>query len=52
MIADPEHLLHGAAGTGDTLVMSSTKAIDAYREKEPTGKGGLPAVSSQSAGSK
>jgi pilus assembly protein CpaD len=50
MIADPQQLLHGAAGTGDTVIMSSTKAIESYREAKPTGAGGLPAVSSQSAG--
>lgn len=47
MIADPEHLLLGAAGTGETVVMSSTKAIETYRDAAPTGAGGLPAVSSQ-----
>jgi pilus assembly protein CpaD len=52
MVADPEHLLHGAAGTGDTVIMSSTKAIETYREAKPTGASGLPAVSSQSAGGK
>jgi pilus assembly protein CpaD len=51
MVADPEHLLHGATGTGETVVMSSTKAIDTYREAKPTGAGGLTATSSQSAGS-
>lgn len=51
MIADPQHLLQGAEGTGDTVVMSSTKAIESYREQAPTGKGTLTAVSSQSAGS-
>lgn len=50
MVADPQHLLHGAEGTGETTVMSSTKAIQTYRAQEPTGKGGLPEVSSQSAG--
>jgi pilus assembly protein CpaD len=50
MIADPQQLLHGAAGTGDTVIMSSTKAIETYREAKPTGAGGLPQVSSQSAG--
>ncbi len=45
MVADPEHLLHGAEGTGETVVMSSTKAIQSYRAQEPTGKGGLPEVS-------
>jgi pilus assembly protein CpaD len=38
MVADPEHLLHGAEGTGETVVMSSTKAIESYREQAPTGK--------------
>ena len=50
MVADPQHLLHGADGTGETVVMSSTKAIETYREAEPTGKGGLPEISSQSGG--
>ena len=50
MIADPQQLLHGAAGTGDTVIMSSTKAIQSYREAKPTGAGGLPEVSSQSSG--
>jgi pilus assembly protein CpaD len=50
MVADPQHLLHGAEATGETVVMSSTKAIQTYRAQEPTGKGGLPEVSSQSAG--
>ena len=51
MIADPQHLIRGEAGTGETTVMSSTKAIDQYRETKPTGGGALPSVSSQSAGS-
>jgi len=46
MVADPQNLLHGAAGTGDTVIMSSTKAIETYREQKPTGAGGLPAVAS------
>lgn len=50
MVANPEDLLHGAAGTGDTVIMSSTKAIETYREAKPTGAAGLPKVSSQSAG--
>lgn len=41
MVADPEHLIKGAAGSGQTVVMSSTKAIDSYREAKPTGEGGL-----------
>lgn len=50
MIANPEHLLEGAQGSGDTLVMSSTKAINTYREAAPSGAGGLGDVSSQSGG--
>ena len=46
MIANPEHLLHGAEGTGETVVMSSTKAIQTYREAKPTGSEGLPEVKS------
>jgi len=33
MVADPSHLVHGATGSGETVVMSSNKAIDAYRER-------------------
>jgi pilus assembly protein CpaD len=33
MVADPSHLVHGATGPGETTVMTSTKAIDAYRER-------------------
>lgn len=51
MVANPEHLLEGAAGTGGTVVMSSTKAIESYREAAPTGAGGLGEVSSQDSGS-
>lgn len=47
MVADPEHLLKGAEGTGETVVMSSTKAIETYRGTAPTGSGGLPAVSTK-----
>lgn len=41
MVADKEHLVRGASGTGKTVVMSSTKAIDSYREAKPTGEAGL-----------
>jgi pilus assembly protein CpaD len=50
MVADPEHLLRGAAGTGETVVMSSNKAISTYREAKPTGAEGLPEISSQEGG--
>ncbi len=33
MVADPQHLIKGATGSGETVVMTSTKAIEAYREK-------------------
>lgn len=49
MVANPEHLLEGAAGAGDTVVITSNRAIRTYRDAEPTGAGGLPAVSSQEA---
>ena len=32
MVADPEHLVKGATGSGQTVVATSTKAIDALRE--------------------
>ncbi len=45
MIANPEDLIAGQTGTGETVVMSSTKAIDSYRGQVPTGNGGLTASS-------
>ena len=47
MIANPRHLLEGEAGTGETVVMSSTKAIQTYRDAQPTGAGGLAAESTE-----
>jgi pilus assembly protein CpaD len=47
MIANPEHLIKGDAGRGQTVVMSATKAIDTYRTTPPTGAGGLKATSSK-----
>lgn len=47
MVADPEHLLKGAEGSSDTVVMSASKAIGAYREQKPTGSGGLKQTSSK-----
>lgn len=47
MVANPEHLLKGETGTGETVVMSSTKAIDTYREAKPTGADGLTKQSTQ-----
>ena len=50
MVADPEHLLHGANGTGETVVLTSSKAIDSYREAKPTGEAGLKQSSTQGTG--
>ncbi|MEZ5742688.1 MAG: CpaD family pilus assembly protein [Sphingomonadaceae bacterium] len=47
MVANPEDLVKGAEGTGETVVMSSTKAIQTYREKDPTGKGELAQTGSK-----
>lgn len=43
MVANPEDLITGQAGTGETVIMSSTKAIDTYRKKANTGSGELKA---------
>lgn len=40
MVADPEHLIKGVRSDSSTVVMSSTKAIDAYRDAKPTGAAG------------
>jgi pilus assembly protein CpaD len=52
MVADPEHLLHGAKGTGETVVLTSSKAIDSYREAKPTGESGLKQTSTETGGGK
>ncbi|MEP2726770.1 CpaD family pilus assembly protein [Roseibium sp.] len=44
MIANPEDLIAGQTGTGETVVTTSTKAINAYRAAEPTGAGELAEV--------
>lgn len=41
MIANPEDLLQGQTGTGETVIATGTRAIRTYREAEPTGAGGL-----------
>ena len=50
MVANPEDLLAGQAGTGETTIMSSTKAIETYREKANTGAGELKASSTAGGG--
>jgi pilus assembly protein CpaD len=44
MVANPEHLIEGEKGTGETIIMTGTKAIDTYREAPNTGAGGLGQV--------
>lgn len=41
MIADPQDLLEGKKGSGETVIATSNKAIATYRETPPTGAGGL-----------
>jgi pilus assembly protein CpaD len=41
MIANPEDLLEGAEGDSETLIATSNKAIDSYRDTAPTGAQGL-----------
>ena len=50
MVANPEDLISGQKGTGETVVTTSTKAIQAYREQPPTGAAGLDEVSSREGG--
>ncbi|WP_338422171.1 CpaD family pilus assembly protein [Novosphingobium decolorationis] len=50
MVADPEDLLHGAEGDGETNAMTSTKAIQAYREAAPTGNGNTVTTASTTTG--
>jgi pilus assembly protein CpaD len=47
MVADPEDLVHGREGAAVSDTQAATKAVDMYRTKEPTGKGGLQAVSTK-----
>lgn len=39
MVANPEDLVRGQTNTGSTVVMTSNRAIDAYRKAAPTGNG-------------
>jgi pilus assembly protein CpaD len=48
MVANKEDLVHGQTGTGDTVVLTNTKAIDAYRAKPTTGAQALKQSSTQS----
>ncbi|MEP7221464.1 MAG: CpaD family pilus assembly protein [Novosphingobium sp.] len=46
MVANPDHLIEGVKGTSETVVVSSSKAIETFRAAQPTGAGGLKATSS------
>jgi pilus assembly protein CpaD len=50
MVADKNDLVRGARGTGSTVVMTSTKAIEVFRAKIPTGAAVVKEVSSKSGG--
>ncbi len=43
MVANPEDLISGNSGSGETYVRRSSQAVEAYREKAPSGaSGSLP----------
>ncbi len=50
MVANPEDLLQGQEGTGETTVTTSTKAIRTYRDQQPTGAQGLTQNNTQGGG--
>ena len=41
MVANPQDLLQGQTGSGETVVATGTRAIQTYRDAEPSGAGGL-----------
>jgi pilus assembly protein CpaD len=47
MVANKEDLVHGQSGSGDTVVQTNTKAIEAYRTKGPTGAQALKQQATQ-----
>jgi pilus assembly protein CpaD len=47
MVANPEDLIEGQSGTGETVIATGTKAIATFREAEPTGAGGLQQTQGQ-----
>jgi pilus assembly protein CpaD len=46
MVANPDHLIKGDDSGSDTVIMTSNKAIGAYRSQAPTGAGALKSTSS------
>ena len=47
MIANPEDLIAGQEGSGETILTGQTRAIDSYRSSTPSGSGGLNGSSTQ-----
>lgn len=45
MVANPEDLIHGRESSPVTDTLAATRAVEMYRSKQPTGAGGLQAVS-------
>ncbi len=50
MIADPQDLIEGKKGSGETVIATSNKAITTYRETAPTGAAGLQEASNNGGG--
>ena len=40
MVADPTHLVHGAEGPASADPAAATRAINIFRQAQPTGNGG------------
>ena len=47
MIANPEDLIAGQEGSGETILTGQTRAIDSYRSSTPSGSSGLNGSSTQ-----
>jgi pilus assembly protein CpaD len=47
MIANPEDLIHGRSGTGLGDALTSTKAVESYRNTAPTGSKGLQDITTK-----
>lgn len=50
MVANPEDLLEGQKGDSETVVATGSKAIQTYRDAEPTGASGLQNPNQQQGG--
>lgn len=50
MVANPEDLLEGQSGTGETVIATGTKAIATFRDAEPSGADGLQNPQGQGGG--